>query len=154
HGRGAPGGVWADQGASVSRRITPCQGVRRRRWLVWGAFGLNLMFQSSLASTSFPLTGRWRKIHPMSAERTPYLNAYGNSTKALERIRTAQAPPRFTQDFLGTTLDLRGGSATPLIPFLKRTGFLGSDGVPTELYKRFRNPSKSQAAAAEALKTG
>jgi hypothetical protein len=84
----------------------------------------------------------------------PYVMAYGNITKVLERIRTAQAPPRFSTDFLGTTLNLSGGSARPLIPFLKRTGFLGSDGTPTDLYKQFRNPSHSGQAAAKALRIG
>jgi hypothetical protein len=38
---------------------------------------------------------------------------------------------------------------------LKRIGFLGSDGVPTDLYKKFRgNPSESGAAMAKAIKTG
>lgn len=90
----------------------------------------------------------------MADATVPYLNAYGNIKKVLDRIRTAQVPPRFSQDFLETTLDLSGGSARPLIPFLKRTGFLASDGAPTELYKRFRNDSQTSAAAAEALKTG
>lgn len=60
----------------------------------------------------------------MADATVPYLNAYGNITKVLDRIRTAQVPPRFSQDFLETTLSLKGGSARPLIPFLKRTGFL------------------------------
>jgi hypothetical protein len=89
------------------------------------------------------------------AESIPYVQAYGNLTKALERIRDAQTPPRFTQDFLETKLNLKGGSARPVIPFLKRTGFLAQDGTPTELYRRFRGtPAQSAAAAAEALKTG
>lgn len=83
-----------------------------------------------------------------------YVTAYGNITKVLERIRTAQTPPRFSLDFLGTTLNLTGGGARPLIPFLKRTGFLASDGTPTELYKQFRNPSQSGRAAAKALRVG
>lgn len=49
---------------------------------------------------------------------------------------------------------MKGGSARPVIPFLKRTGLLGSDGVPTDLYKRFRNPSERGRAAAEALQAG
>jgi hypothetical protein len=53
-----------------------------------------------------------------------------------------------------TTLDMPGGSAKPVIPFLKRTGFLGTDGTPTDLYRRFRNRGQRGAAAAEALKTG
>lgn len=88
------------------------------------------------------------------AENPPYVTAYGNITKALKKIQTAATPPRFTQDFLATKLDLKGGSPKPLIPFLKRIGFLGSDGVPTELYKRFRNPNERGRAAAEALRTG
>ena len=51
-------------------------------------------------------------------------------------------------------MDLKGGSPKPLIPFLKRTGFIGSDGVPTGLYKRFRNPTERGKAAAEALRKG
>ncbi len=88
------------------------------------------------------------------AEKIPYVTAYGNITKVLEKIQTAATPPRFTQDFLATKLNLKGGSPKPVIPFLKRTGFLGSDGVPTELYKRFRNTSKRGKAAAEALRKG
>ena len=88
------------------------------------------------------------------AEKPPYLNAYGNITKVLQKIQTAATPTRFTQDFLATKLDLKGGSPKPVIPFLKRTGFLGSDGVPTDLYKRFRNPRERGRAAAEALGNG
>jgi hypothetical protein len=90
----------------------------------------------------------------MPTTSVPYLNAHGNITKVLERIKSAQVPPRFSQDFLETTLSLSGGSARPLIPYLKRIGFLGTDGSPTELYRRFRNDSQSGAAAAEALKIG
>jgi hypothetical protein len=89
------------------------------------------------------------------AETVPYVQAYGNITKALERIRQAQTPPRYTQDFLETKLNLSGGSARPVIPFLKRTGFLAPDGTPTDLYKRFRGTeAQSGAAAAEALRIG
>lgn len=90
----------------------------------------------------------------MENETPPYMNAYGNIARALNKIKSAQTPPRFTQDFLVTKLDLSGGGARPLIPFLKRTGFLGSDGVPTERYKRFRNPGQSGRAAREALREG
>lgn len=91
----------------------------------------------------------------MAEAKVPYMMAYGNLTKALERIRTAQTPPRFTQDFLETKLNLKGGGARPVIPFLKRTGFLGADGTPTRLYKRYRGTTEEAgAAAADALRTG
>ena len=84
----------------------------------------------------------------------PYVNAYGAITKALERIQTAPTPERFTQDFLFTKLNLKGGSPKPIIPFLKRTGFLNSDGTPTDLYKEFRNEALRPKAAARAVKKG
>lgn len=90
----------------------------------------------------------------MADSSLPYVPSYGAITKALERIKTASTPGQFTQDFLATKLDMRGGSPKPVIPFLKRTGFLRSDGAPTDLYKRFRNDAQSGAAAAEALRIG
>jgi hypothetical protein len=90
----------------------------------------------------------------MAEASVPYVSSYGAISKALERIKDASTPDRFTQDFLATKLGLKGGSPKPVIPFLKRTGFLASDGGPTDLYRRFRNTTQSGAAAAEALKRG
>lgn len=84
--------------------------------------------------------------------KVPYLQAPGNITKALDRIAKASIPPTFNQDFLATTLDMKGGSPRPVIPFLKRAGFLGTDGTPTDLYKQFKNPSARGAAAAKGLR--
>lgn len=90
----------------------------------------------------------------MAESKLPYLNAYGNITKALEKIQGAETPDRFSQDFLADTLGMTGGGARPVIPYLKRTGFLGSDGAPTSLYKSFRNPTEAGSAAAQALRIG
>lgn len=90
----------------------------------------------------------------MASAQLPYLHAYGNISKCLERIKSASTPDRFTQDFLDTRLALKGGSAKPLIPFLKKTGFLSTDGSPTDIYRKFRNDDEAGAAAAAALKIG
>ena len=87
-----------------------------------------------------------------ASSKVPYLQAYGNLKKALDKITKATVPPKFTQDFLSTTLDLSGGGARPVVPYLKRAGFLTSDGTPTDLYKQFRNPSLRGAAAARGLR--
>lgn len=87
------------------------------------------------------------------ADYPPYMNAYGNVPKILRKIKTAQEPEKFTQDFLATVLGFSGGSAKPFIPLAKRAGLLHSDGTPTELYRRFRNPATSRQAVAEAIKT-
>lgn len=87
-----------------------------------------------------------------ASSKVPYLQAYGNLKKALDKITKATVPPKFTQDFLSTTLDLSGGGARPVVPYLKRAGFLTSDGTPTDLYKQFKNPSLRGAAAAQGLR--
>jgi hypothetical protein len=88
-------------------------------------------------------------------KQLPYIPSYGQIKTVLGKIKQASTPERFTQDYLATTLDMKGGGPKPLIPFLKRVGFLGSDGAPTELYKQFRGTSeKSGAAVAQALRIG
>jgi hypothetical protein len=84
----------------------------------------------------------------------PYVLIAGTLTKVLEKIKTAAVPERFTQDFLATKLGFKGGPAKTIIPFLKKIGFLATDGAPTDLYKRFRNPAQSGAAMASAMQHG
>ena len=82
------------------------------------------------------------------------MNGYGTAAKILNKIKEAQTPDRFTQDFLSTKLGFPGGTAKPFIALAKRIGFLESDGRPTDLYKSFRNPTQSKAAMAAAMKKG
>jgi hypothetical protein len=88
-----------------------------------------------------------------ASSKVPYLQAYGNIKKALDKLTQASVPSKFTQDFLATTLDMPGGGARPVIKFLKRANFLTSDGTPTDLYKQFRNPSLRGVAAAVGLRS-
>ena len=90
----------------------------------------------------------------MAGTTLPYLAAPGSIKTALERIRTAATPERVTQDFVTTMLQIKGGTGTALIPFFKKIGLVGPDGAPTELYKRFRNPSIGGTAIADAIKIG
>jgi len=88
------------------------------------------------------------------ARKPPFMNAYGSIPKILSKIKQALTPDRFTQDFLATKLGFKGASPKAFIPFAKRLGLLGTDGAPTDLYKRFRNPSESKKAMAEAIRRG
>jgi hypothetical protein len=90
----------------------------------------------------------------MTGTPLPYLASPGSIKTGLERIRTAATPERVTGDFITTKLQIKGGTGLALIPFLKKIGFVGSDGSPTELYKRFRNPTIGATAAADAIKIG
>lgn len=84
----------------------------------------------------------------------PYTQAPGTLKRALDGIIEAQKPSRFTLDFLGDVLKVTGGSASPIIPILKRISFLNSDGTPTELYARFRSDTSRPASMLAGLKQG
>lgn len=84
--------------------------------------------------------------------KLPYMATPGLIPKILSKIQEARRPDRFTQDFLQTKLGFSGGGARPIIPLLKRMGFLGADGTPTRLYDQFRNPTTQGAALAAGLR--
>jgi hypothetical protein len=88
------------------------------------------------------------------ATTIPYLASPGSIKTALEKIRSAATPERVTKDFVTTVLQIKGGTGSTIPPYLKRIGLVGSDGAPTDLYKQFRNPARSGAAIADAIKTG
>src|SRR5438105_8791274 len=88
------------------------------------------------------------------AENPPYTLKVGTFNRLLGQIKTAATPERFTQDFLANKLGMHGGTARSMIPLLKKIGFLSSDGTPTDIYRRFRNPTLSGFAARDALKHG
>lgn len=87
------------------------------------------------------------------ADKLPYLASPGSLTKAFEKIKTAATPDRFTYDFVSTVIGIKGGTGRSLIPFLKRAGFVKSEGSPSDLYNQFRNASSSKKAAATAFRT-
>jgi len=55
---------------------------------------------------------------------------------------------------VSTKLQIKGGTGAAIPPYLKKVGFVASDGAPTGIYKRFRNHATSGSAAAEAVKIG
>lgn len=89
----------------------------------------------------------------MSA-KLPYLSSPGSITTALNRLKAAATPPKVTNDFVQTKLQIKGGAGRAIAPFLKKIGFVASDGTPTPIYQRFRNDATSGGAAAESLRTG
>lgn len=82
------------------------------------------------------------------AAKLPYMLSPGLIPKILEKIQQARRPDRFTQDFLETKLGHSGGSARPIIPLLKRLGFISPDGTPTDRYDQFRNAETQGSAIA------
>ncbi len=58
----------------------------------------------------------------MPGTALPYLASPGSIKTALEKIRAAATPDRVTQDFIGTKLQIKGGTGSALIPFFKKMG--------------------------------
>lgn len=83
----------------------------------------------------------------------PYVTAPGNIDKALNGIKNAAVPERVSQDFVKTILKIPGGSGTQITTFLRKLGMSNSDGSPSELYKKFRNPASSGSAIFSAMKS-
>lgn len=83
----------------------------------------------------------------------PFMNAYGLVTKILDKVIEAPQPDRFTVDFLTNKLGHGSGSARPIISLLKKLNFITSDGTPTPLYSKFRNPDTRGAAMNEGIRT-
>ena len=88
------------------------------------------------------------------AENLPYVATPSSIKNALERIMAAATPPRVTQDFIQTKLQIKGGTGASIPPFLKKIGFVNSDGTPSSLYSSFRNTQTSGLAVAEAIRIG
>jgi hypothetical protein len=86
------------------------------------------------------------------AEYPPYVNAHGSLPKLFSGIQSAAVPPKVTQDFLESVLDLKSSSHRAYIPLLKRLGFIDGGNVPTQIYKDFRESKLSGAVMAERLK--
>ncbi len=86
------------------------------------------------------------------ADYPPYVGAPGSLPKLFSGIKAAAVPPKVTQDFLETVLDLKSSSHRAYIPLLKRLGFIDPSNVPTQVYKDFRDTDQSGPVMAERLK--
>lgn len=82
----------------------------------------------------------------------PYVNAHSSLPKLFAGIKAAAVPPKVTQDFLETVLDLKSSSHRAYIPLLKKLGFIDNANVPTQAYRDFRDGDKSGSVMAERLK--
>jgi hypothetical protein len=86
-------------------------------------------------------------------EYPPYVDAYGLLKELFSKIKEASVPPKFTQDFLSTVLGLKSSSYRPMIPFLKKLGFIDQANVPTKVYLDYRDEGKSEMIMAQQIKS-
>jgi len=77
-----------------------------------------------------------------------------NLKDIFRRIREAGTPPKFTQDFLRSSLGFPSSTDRPVIGVLKALGFISSDGVPTARYNSYRDAGRSGQTLAQGLREG
>jgi hypothetical protein len=82
----------------------------------------------------------------------PYVFAYGKLPTLFTKIKEASVPPKFTQDYLSTSLGLSSSSDRAYPNLLKRLGFIDGSGVPTEVYKEYRDDTKSKGVMAQQVR--
>jgi|SRR6185437_881630 len=83
----------------------------------------------------------------------PYLPSNKNVGELFDKIGSAAVPPKFTQDFLVTTIGLKGTNDRTLIPMLRNLGFLDQSNTPTASYSLLKSKERRRSAIAEGIRT-
>ncbi|WP_234684688.1 DUF5343 domain-containing protein [Bradyrhizobium monzae] len=81
----------------------------------------------------------------------PYLASNKNVSTLFTKIASAKVPPKFTHDFLKTTIGLASTNDRQLIPLMRNLGFLDQSNTPTTHYTLLKG-DKSKAAIADGIK--
>lgn len=84
----------------------------------------------------------------------PYMLSQGGIKKIFAKIQSAGTPPKFTHEFLKTTLGFSSSNDRAIIKVLRQLGFVDTDSKPTARYNDFRNEHKSGASMAAGLREG
>lgn len=82
-----------------------------------------------------------------------YLASNKNLEALFTTIQSAKVPDRFTQDFLGTTIGLKGTNDRMMIPLLRTLGFLETSGAPTAAYRELKNRENAKRAIAKGVRS-
>jgi hypothetical protein len=85
-------------------------------------------------------------------DEIPYMTQVGNISAILNKIQAAGAPPKFTHDFLSSTLGFSSSGDRGIIKLLREMGFLSSDNTPTARYNDFRSTSEGPRVLADGLR--
>lgn len=89
----------------------------------------------------------------MSAQVPPYMQSIKNVPAIFSRIKEAGTPPKFTHEFLKTSLGFTSSSDRNVVAVLKAMGFIMDDGTPTDRYNQYRGV-ESKVAIADGLREG
>ena len=82
----------------------------------------------------------------------PYISSPNYIKRVLEAAAGAERPSNFSKNWINTVLNISGGATGSVPNFVKKLGFVGGDGAPTERFARFKTESGRAQAAFEGLK--
>ena len=88
------------------------------------------------------------------AKDIPYMASVGNIDEIVQKLRGAGTPPRFTHEFLSSTLGFRSSNDRGFIKILRALGMVTADGTPTDRYNAFKNDISGGTAMADGLRDG
>ena len=88
------------------------------------------------------------------AKEIPYMASVSNIDDIIRKIRGAGTPPRFTHEFLSSTLGFRSSNDRGFVKLLRALGMVTADGVPTDRYNAFKNELHGGSAMADGLRDG
>lgn len=83
----------------------------------------------------------------------PYLASNKNIEALFSSVQSAKVPDRFTQEFLATTIGLKGTNDRAMIPLLRNLGFLDQSGSPTASYRQLKNRSAAKQVLADGIRS-
>ena len=82
----------------------------------------------------------------------PYISSPTYIKRVLDAAYSAERPENFSKNWINKVLNIQGGPTGSVPNFLKKVGFVASDGSPTERYSRFKTESGRPQAVFEGLK--
>jgi hypothetical protein len=92
-------------------------------------------------------TSRYILLEDRMPAELQYMPTVVNVGAILEKIRGAGTPPKFTHDFLKSTLGFASSNDRSVIKILRTLGFLSADGTPTQRYNEFKGTESGKALA-------
>lgn len=77
----------------------------------------------------------------MSMAPPAYMTSVKHVKEIFAKIKSAGTPPKFTVEFLKSSLGFSSSSDRAIVPVLKHIKLLSDDGTPTDRYNQFRGPN-------------
>ena len=83
----------------------------------------------------------------------PYMTNPAKTKILLDHVQTAKVPTKVTYNYLEAA-GFKSKNDRPLITIMKFIGFLDSSGATTVVWRSYRDPKRSKAVLAEAIRAG